>query len=207
MNAHMDADELAALRAELARLKAREQDLLERNTQLVLEARGLRVALEMARQDRPIALRSDDLAEFFSIANHEARRYPSVPDTEVVRLHLRLMFEEFFELLRACLDPQAATVEIAENARRIVTELIGEVDSRGVNLVEFVDGCIDSAYTIEGALLGFGVDSQRVWDLVHAANMAKRGGPFVNGKLKRPDGWNPPDVAGELERQRKAVGA
>jgi predicted HAD superfamily Cof-like phosphohydrolase len=42
-----------------------------------------------------------------------------------------------------------------------------------------------------------GVDVRPFFDAVHAANMAKRGGPVRgDGKIQKPEGWRPPDIAG-----------
>lgn len=49
--------------------------------------------------------------------------------------------------------------------------------------------------------LEFGVDMGPIEDEVHRANLAKAGGPVVNGKIMKPPGWTPPDIAGELKKQ------
>ena len=88
--------------------------------------------------------------------------------------------------------------------RKLIEEEIGEtftaMDER--ELPEFVDGLIDSLYVIYGTLAVYGVDADAVFDLVHQANMRKVGGPKrEDGKFLKPEGWQPPDVAGELLRQ------
>jgi predicted HAD superfamily Cof-like phosphohydrolase len=46
-----------------------------------------------------------------------------------------------------------------------------------------------------------GLDFRPLWSEVHRSNLAKRGGPIVDGKQKKPEGWTPPDIRGELIRQ------
>ena len=48
----------------------------------------------------------------------------------------------------------------------------------------------------------------KIFDVVHAANMAKRDpttGKFIrredDGKIIKPAGWQPPDVTAEIKRQ------
>lgn len=42
-----------------------------------------------------------------------------------------------------------------------------------------------------------GVDLRPFFDAVHATNLAKHGGPVRHdGKIQKPEGWRPPDIAG-----------
>ncbi len=48
----------------------------------------------------------------------------------------------------------------------------------------------------------FGFDIEPILDLIHEANMKKLTGPKdAAGKQLKPEGWTPPDIAGELVRQ------
>lgn len=70
------------------------------------------------------------------------------------------------------------------------------------DLPGIVDGCIDTIYVALGILNRCGVDAEKFFNLVHAANMAKAGGPKrEDGKHMKPPGWQPPDIEGELRRQ------
>ena len=65
-----------------------------------------------------------------------------------------------------------------------------------------VDGLIDAIVFAIGTLDVLGVDTAEAWRRVHAANMAKQAGPVdATGKKRKPEGWQPPDIAGELRRQ------
>lgn len=57
---------------------------------------------------------------------------------------------------------------------------------------------VDLVYVVEGLLVECGVDFQKVWDAVHAANMQKRPGP-PGGKAVKPPGWRKPDIKALLE--------
>ncbi len=72
------------------------------------------------------------------------------------------------------------------------------------DLVEAADALADLLYVVLGSAVEFGIDLDAVFQEVHRTNMAKLGGKVApNGKLQKPPGWKPPDVAGCLERQRR----
>ncbi len=69
-------------------------------------------------------------------------------------------------------------------------------------MVEFADACGDLDYVIEGARLTLGINGKPVADEIHRTNLAKVGGPIRDdGKRLKPEGWTPPDIAGELRKQ------
>ena len=68
---------------------------------------------------------------------------------------------------------------------------------------EEVDGLIDMCVFAIGTLNVFGMDSQKAWDAVHNANMAKvpgvkesRPNPFGMPDLIKPEGWEGPSHEG-----------
>lgn len=131
---------------------------------------------------------------------------PRVPSDEKMRLRLTMMTEEFFETLWACFDAddpgeyQCEMRQDVDDARSAVMKAIGALRLR-VDLPEFIDGIADQVYILEGAALDCGVHLPPVFAEVHRANMAKRGAPVVAGKLRKPPGWTPPDIEGELRKQ------
>jgi predicted HAD superfamily Cof-like phosphohydrolase len=182
MMVEVDADELETMRSELKRLWAREDELLERNTQLVELARSHSIRARVA--------------QFHHAMDLPVRGHPQVPPDDRVRLRLRVITEEVFEMLEAC--------EIGFNLevlKRSVSALIDNAPLR-VNLVEFVDALCDLDYFVEGTRLEFGVDGAGVLEEVHRANMAKLGGPKrADGKQMKPPGWQPPDIERVLRDQ------
>lgn len=79
------------------------------------------------------------------------------------------------------------------------------------HLVEFVDGGIDSIYVILWTLNKLGVPVDLCWHLVQRSNMAKLGpdGKAIKdpetGKVKKPEGWQPPDLFGALQSAASGV--
>lgn len=101
---------------------------------------------------------------------------PKDVDEKTFGLRLGLMKEEYGELRAAM-----------ENA----------------DLPGIADGAVDLIYVVIGTLISYGIDPAPVWEAVHAANMAKAGGPVrEDGKRLKPPGWQPPDIAAILARQK-----
>lgn len=70
---------------------------------------------------------------------------------------------------------------------------------------EKADACIDMLVVIIGYMISRGWDSQALWREVHRSNMAKVGpdgkvSRRADGKILKPEGWTPPDIAGVLSR-------
>jgi predicted HAD superfamily Cof-like phosphohydrolase len=138
---------------------------------------------------------SEQVREFHRAMGQPVLERPKVPDDERVRLRLRLIAEEFMELVDATL-----ILPYAQFAR----QLRGIIDTApiAVDLVDMTDALADLDYVIEGTRAEFGIDGEPIAALVHDSNMAKLGGkPDALGKIQKPAGWQPPDIEGELTRQ------
>ncbi len=73
---------------------------------------------------------------------------------------------------------------------------------RDHDMVDVADALADLLYVVYGAAATFGIDIQPVFDEVHRSNMAKVGGRRrEDGKILKPEGWQPPDIAPILKRQ------
>lgn len=46
-----------------------------------------------------------------------------------------------------------------------------------------------------------GIDVRPLFAEVQRSNLAKAGGKVIDGKLRKPEGWTPPDIRGELIKQ------
>jgi predicted HAD superfamily Cof-like phosphohydrolase len=100
---------------------------------------------------------------------------PEVPDHSTVQLRLRLIREELDEL------EQAVSAS---------------------DIVEAADALADILYVVYGTAISFGVDVRPVFEEVHRSNMTKAGGPTRDdGKVLKPDGWQPPAIGAILAAQ------
>jgi len=172
--------------AELAHLREHVTSLQQRMTEMVLEKRAHRARVMEFRQ------------AFALPVNYGA---PVVPEEERVRVHLRLVCEEFFELLESSIGTWTSRPWVLSGAKERTQLAIDHCPVK-VDLPEVVDALADLDYIVEGFRQELGVVGEPVADVVHASNMAKVGGK-VNalGKLTKPEGWLPPDIEGELRRQ------
>lgn len=230
-----DAEEIAAMKAEVLRLRGRVDELLEIGTKLTEERRELtrdrdelnnRLTLakellahrESIEREAPLKPNSryEMVREFNKAIGAPVRYRPSstrgtfiVPakDRASVADGLALVVEEFCEIFEAFLPmvgQPVATIKLVrsvlEGLARQVAELSYERD-----LAPVVDGIVDTAYTLEGLMTRLGVDMDRMFRLVHENNMTKLGGPKdpVTGKQLKPEGYKPPDIVGEIERQAR----
>jgi predicted HAD superfamily Cof-like phosphohydrolase len=122
-----------------------------------------------------------------------------------IPLRLDLIAEEFRELCEACGYELEYSIcpplveKLHPNGTRYFVGEAGPVD-----VVEAADALADLRYVTEGAAVEWGLPLDAVTDEVHRSNMAKVGGPVrADGKILKPAGWTPPDVAGVLARFRK----
>ena len=156
-------------------------------------------ALESIQRHRPL---SRMVAEFHRAAGVPILTTPQVPSDERVRLRGRLIAEEFIEFMASCFEwANTNTVPLADIKSGVERVLSGPVR---VDLPEAVDAIIDMNYINAGSLHEFGVKQEPVTAIVHAANMAKFADGVnqrPDGKIIKPEGWTPPDIAGELRKQ------
>jgi len=137
----------------------------------------------------------DQVSAFHAVMGVDCPACPTVPSADVVRLRARLIAEEFCETM-ASLYPRS-------NWDAIRVLLMAQFDnSPSPDMIGLADGLADLDYVVEGTRQAFGIDGAPIAAEVHRSNMAKLGGPKdANGKIRKPDGWLPPDVAGELSAQ------
>lgn len=138
----------------------------------------------------------DQVLEFHRQFGVPCPETPAPPEHDRVKLRLQLIAEEFFELLEACgCDPRTIGMAQHEVAHVMMTEFRPDI-------VAVADALADLDYVIEGTRLEFGIRGEPIAAEVHRSNMAKvGGGTNAAGKITKPPGWTPPDIAGALKRQ------
>lgn len=135
---------------------------------------------------------------------------PHIPDEATLRLRLRLVAEEFCELLDACFNGNSDTDETTAGYRiskvkdRLWTLVLDPNDPTplDVNLTEVADALADLDYVNEGFRLACGIDGGPIAAEVHRSNMTKL--PFTKdagGKVTKGQNYEPPDVLRVLREQ------
>lgn len=93
-------------------------------------------------------------------------------------------------------DRELRAALIAEEAREACQAIMAD------NLVDAVDGLVDTIYVCLGAAVTFGVDLAPIFNEIHRTNLAKVGGSVrSDGKILKPPEWRPPRVAKLLDEQ------
>jgi predicted HAD superfamily Cof-like phosphohydrolase len=169
--------------------------------------------------------------EFHRQFDHPVADSPTIPSDDRVRFRARFIVEECLEFITAVLDvehaqgsPRAAIDDVFKTLTFVIDHAPIKVD-----LDLAVDALADIDYVVEGTRLEFGINGEPIADEVHRANMAKgacdacdghgtipdgeacpvckgtgiRFRKREDGKTLKPPGWTPPDIAGELEKQRR----
>ena len=130
---------------------------------------------EKRRRDWPAMVR-----EFRLLMGVLVSDAPTLIDPAKFSVHERLLAEELREL------------KIAETTH---------------DLPEIADAIADTIYILLGLAAEMGLPMLEIFAEVHRTNMAKvdaDGNPIIdaNGKIRKPRGWQPPDIAGILERAK-----
>jgi predicted HAD superfamily Cof-like phosphohydrolase len=154
---------------------------------------------------RTTNLRANVMAFHREVVQGELPEYPGVPAAAIARRRLRLIKEEFFEVLKSTFHKDDDNALLALGDAAAVVERVLSHASLHVDLAAFAHELADLMYVAEGGFIGFGIDSRPVHAAVHAANMAKKGGPMrEDGKRMKPAGWVAADVKSIIEKQMKA---
>lgn len=110
---------------------------------------------------------------------------PTVPGLPLLALRRRLVQEEAAEV-----EEEWAALETRLRAGEAVSP---------ADLAPLAHELADLLYVTYGALAALGIDADAVFAEVHRANMRKAGGPRrEDGKLLKPEGWQPADVRGAM---------
>jgi predicted HAD superfamily Cof-like phosphohydrolase len=144
----------------------------------------------------------EQVAEFHVLMQIPDRKTPGPIDAATLRLRMRLVIEEAFELVEACVDYSDGQDVVGYKVR--VLSLI----SRAVlvpQLPKIADALGDIDYVVAGTRLQLGIQGKPIADAIHYANMRKVGPEGVmrdeHGKVTKPKDWLPPDIAKVLRAQ------
>jgi predicted HAD superfamily Cof-like phosphohydrolase len=127
----------------------------------------------------------DQVRTFMEAAGQRVGQEPGDISEEMVELGILLIREEFKELGEAILK--------------------GYPTKDLNSLAEIADAIGDLLYVVTWAGLAWGFPMPEIMDEIQRANMAKFGpgsSKDENGKVQKPPGWTPPDIAGILARFR-----
>ena len=151
---------------------------------------------------------SEKTLEFTLAAGQNVPEKPERMDKEEVYFLTKMIIDELLEF--------CATVDKSDRVKLNMIKMITEAKSVSLPfpamntheiIAEQADALVDIMYYSGNAAAKKGVNLNSVLDVVHQANMNKKdpeSGRFMkrpDGKIIKPDGWNPPDITAEIERQ------
>ena len=118
-----------------------------------------------------------DVKDFHQAFGQRIGEKPELPDSAERTLRMKLLAEEMYEYTAA------------ENEN---------------DLVEVADALADIIYIACGTAVSYGIPLDDVFTEVHRSNMAKLvDGKVIrreDGKIQKPEGWNPPDIKSVLKK-------
>lgn len=184
-----------------------DRDYYQRRVTELQEEMNKHVDRSLARQVRAFHLKF----------GHPVRTTPTIPNDDEMRFRLKLITEEYLELLAACgigdteLEEPSGYGSGSMSAADIIRGAIANAPIK-VNLPEFIDACGDLDFVVEGGRTVTGVDGYGVRCEISRANLEKdpvyvsakddhHMTPNPTAKPTKPAGWKPPNILGELVKQ------
>ena len=155
---------------------------------------------------------------FHHMMDERTQEEPKAWDLEGATHRADFKIEELVEFVRASSnsdeDFQAAVAEMHKALDKAATKVSKNIPAKQ-DLIGQVDALIDTLYFTYGSFVLMGVDPERIFEIVHQANMGKI---FPDGKahfdpvthkILKPDDWEEkyapePAIKKEIERQIKA---
>lgn len=138
---------------------------------------------------------------------------PEPMNLEEVRFIVRMVMSELVELVQTLTPTTADAVEFVKGCAGADTNLVykapkpDDPDYKAKMCAEQYDAFVDAWYYMLNAAAKKGCNLSKLFDVVHAANMAKRwpDGTFhrrpEDGKVIKPPEWREPDVLGAIKKQ------
>lgn len=140
-----------------------------------------------------------DVRDFHVLFGRPARARPVQLPRHELALRLRLIAEEFCELVEALVghDSPFLCMTVSECVNHAA------LHAQPYDAAEVAKEAVDLKYVVNGTGVQAGIDIDAAWRVVHESNMAKVGphGEVLidaDGKILKPPGWWPPDVAAAI---------
>lgn len=159
--------------------------------------------------------REERVREFTAGAGQPTPSHPVPMSKEQVFFLAKMMLDEIMEFTATVAGPEESKKALSgfiADSKDIPQEKYEHLSAEEAHVQQVADqsdALVDSYYYSLNSACKHGMNLSALFDVVHAANMAKRDpvtGEFLkraDGKIIKPEGWMPPDVEGEIARQVK----
>lgn len=137
--------------------------------------------------------------EFMEGCGQNVRSKPEAPSKEERILRVKLLLEEVLEFAEASGVDVTSGTFLYENDTISIKDLKFWADDYS-DLVAVADGLADIRYVMNGAGCSYGMDLEKIGNVVHENNMLKiKNGTFgPDGKLIKPKDHPKPDIQSVL---------
>lgn len=101
-------------------------------------------------------------------------------------------------------QPVVPPAKVRELRKELIEEELVEFEraSDAGDMIGVADGLGDLLYVVLGAACAWGLNIEPIFDEIHRSNMTKEGGHLSpSGKIIKPDGYSPPNLAPLIEEQ------
>lgn len=153
---------------------------------------------------------AEKVREFTFEAGQPVPDKPRLMDVSEVNFITKMILDELLELYSTVMSPKsakAAMMKMLSEAKNVPRMNVHPNKTHEL-IAEQGDAFVDIWYYSLNCMAKKGVNLSNIFELVHNANMAKRDaktGRFqkrADGKIIKPIGWRPPNVAAEIKRQQ-----
>jgi len=153
---------------------------------------------------------AEKVREFTFEAGQPVPEKPQLMGIKEVNFITKMVLDELLELHSTVSHPRnakATMIRMLQEAKD-VPRMVVHPNKTHELIAEQGDAFVDIWYYSLNCMAKKGVNLSSIFNLVHSANMAKRDpqtGRFIkrgDGKIVKPKGWRPPNVAAEIRKQQ-----
>ena len=153
---------------------------------------------------------SQDVKEFTEgYLNIKCPNHPVAMNKEDAFFVIRMVMSELDELAATVTHNDEECKEFMQKALNSIDKCQNYDYPNEVSLIAAqADSMVDAWYYMLNIASKHGMNLSKLFDVIHRANMNKRDpqtGQFIrresDGKVIKPEGWQPPDVEGEIKNQ------
>lgn len=135
--------------------------------------------------------------------------YPSLMNKDEVKFIIKMVISEMTEMAQTVCDSPQEALEFVRDCVGTDTNMSYKKPTDEMHLIaEQADSAVDAEYYLKNAFAKKGVNLDRIFTIVHKANMDKKfpDGTFhrrEDSKVIKPDNWKEPDITSEIEYQKQ----
>lgn len=153
----------------------------------------------------------DKVRQFTIEAGQSVTEKPTALNYKEAKFLIRMCMSELQELAQSVTSNNDEAFELLkESLNTIDHSKYEKLNTEDEVIAAQVDAVVDAWYYSLNAFAKKSVNPSAVFDVVHQANLAKKD-PKTNkfikredGKIIKPEGWTPPDIVKEIQRQRSS---